>query len=84
MGVGPIPYLIPSADFSTWQKINLLLLERREHKLGIFLAAASCCLRGLPQDQTEPLPPPRADELACDIGTRRNIQLGLDKLGVAW
>lgn len=84
MGVGPIPCLIPSADFPISQKINLLLLERREHKLGIFLTAASCCLRGLPQDQTEPLPPPRADELACDIGTRRNIQLTIDKLGVAW
>ena len=31
-GVGPVPCQIQSIDFSIWQKINLLLLERREHK----------------------------------------------------
>lgn len=31
-GVGPGPCQIQSVDFLIWQKINLLLLERREHK----------------------------------------------------
>lgn len=31
-GVGPDPCQIHAVDFSIWQKINLLLLERREHK----------------------------------------------------
>ena len=31
-GVGPAPCQIHAVDFSIWQKINLLLLERREHK----------------------------------------------------
>ena len=31
-GVGPVPCQIHAVDFSIWQKINLLLLERREHK----------------------------------------------------
>ena len=31
-GVGPGPCQIHAVDFSIWQKINLLLLERREHK----------------------------------------------------
>lgn len=31
-GVGPVPCQIHAVDFLIWQKINLLLLERREHK----------------------------------------------------
>ena len=31
-GVGPVPCQIRPVDFLIWQKINLLLLERREHK----------------------------------------------------
>ena len=31
-GVGPDPCQIHAVNFSIWQKINLLLLERREHK----------------------------------------------------
>ena len=31
-GVGPAPCQIRLVDFLIWQKINLLLLERREHK----------------------------------------------------
>lgn len=36
-GVGPDPCQIRLVDFSIWQKINLLLLERREHKYTYFL-----------------------------------------------
>lgn len=83
-GVGPGPCQIHIVDFSIWQKINLLLLDRREHKLDLFLAAVSCCLWGLPQDQAEPPPPRRAGEVTSDIGSRRKMRRGLDKMGVAW
>ena len=69
--------------FRSGKKLICCCLRGGNTSRPIF-AASCCCLWGLPQDQTEPPPRAAADEVASDIGTRRKMKLGLDKLGVAW